>query len=185
MKVKHLTIENFKSIKHISIDAARVNVFIGEPNTGKSNILESIGLLSGLYYDPLQLNGFVRYSKLIDLFHNQDGTKPFKIVVNSDGQVVGSVADGLYGIDIVLGDHSTRLRFFTDGRIDNSSQIRTQNWAQFSSFKYYLFKLLTEFRNPRLDCLAPPNGNNLCSLAASNPGIREIMVRQFQEFGFV
>ena len=48
--IKNLEIENFKSIKHLKLDCKRINLFIGEPNTGKSNILESFGILSfGLY----------------------------------------------------------------------------------------------------------------------------------------
>ena len=42
--IKKLHIKNFKSIKELDLNCARVNVFIGEPNTGKSNILEAIGI---------------------------------------------------------------------------------------------------------------------------------------------
>ncbi|MFA7303696.1 MAG: AAA family ATPase [Methanoregula sp.] len=44
--IERLQIKNFKSIKDLELDCKRVNVFIGEPNTGKSNILEALGLLS-------------------------------------------------------------------------------------------------------------------------------------------
>lgn len=44
--ITKLGIKNFKSIKDLELDCKRVNVFIGEPNTGKSNILEALGLLS-------------------------------------------------------------------------------------------------------------------------------------------
>ncbi|RLF84116.1 hypothetical protein DRN48_06315, partial [Thermococci archaeon] len=44
--IKTLTIKNFKSIKSLKLDCKRVNVFIGKPNVGKSNILEAIGILS-------------------------------------------------------------------------------------------------------------------------------------------
>lgn len=33
-------IKNFKSIKDLRLDCKRVNIFIGKPNVGKSNILE-------------------------------------------------------------------------------------------------------------------------------------------------
>ena len=36
-------IKNFKSIKDLHLDCKRVNVFIGKPNVGKSNILEGWG----------------------------------------------------------------------------------------------------------------------------------------------
>jgi hypothetical protein len=44
--IKTLEIKNFKSIKHLKLDCKRVNVFIGKPNTGKSNLLESVGIFS-------------------------------------------------------------------------------------------------------------------------------------------
>ncbi|RLI82013.1 hypothetical protein DRP04_04880 [Archaeoglobales archaeon] len=40
--VREVEIENFKSIKHLKLECRRINVFIGEPNTGKSNIIEAI-----------------------------------------------------------------------------------------------------------------------------------------------
>ena len=43
--IKTIEIKNFKSIRHQKIeDCRRVNVFIGYPNVGKSNILEALGL---------------------------------------------------------------------------------------------------------------------------------------------
>jgi len=40
--IKTLEIKNFKSIKDLKLDLRRINIFIGEPNTGKSNILETM-----------------------------------------------------------------------------------------------------------------------------------------------
>ena len=37
--IKNLTIQNFKSIKDLQLDCKRINLFIGEPNSGKSNLL--------------------------------------------------------------------------------------------------------------------------------------------------
>ena len=37
--IRTLEIKNFKSIKELRLDCRRINIFIGEPNTGKSNIL--------------------------------------------------------------------------------------------------------------------------------------------------
>ena len=42
--VKHLHIENFKSIAKLDLDLDRFNIFIGENGCGKSNILEAIAL---------------------------------------------------------------------------------------------------------------------------------------------
>lgn len=42
--LKQFTIENFKSIEHMTLNFGRVNVLIGENGAGKSNILEAIAL---------------------------------------------------------------------------------------------------------------------------------------------
>ena len=58
--IKRLEIRNFKSIRHLTLNCNRINVFIGEPNVGKSNILESLGLLSFLAHGR-PLNDYVRH----------------------------------------------------------------------------------------------------------------------------
>lgn len=41
-----LQIENFKSIRKLDISCKKINLFIGEPNSGKSNIIEAMALQS-------------------------------------------------------------------------------------------------------------------------------------------
>lgn len=44
--INALTIENFKSIKTLELKPKRINLFVGKPNAGKSNILEALSLFS-------------------------------------------------------------------------------------------------------------------------------------------
>lgn len=56
---KNIDIKNFRGIKHLSIDDfSRVNVFLGQNNSGKSSVLEAIFLLAGMSNPdlPLSLN---------------------------------------------------------------------------------------------------------------------------------
>jgi hypothetical protein len=46
--IAQLTIERFKSLRQLTLSCKRVNVFIGPPDTGKSNILEALYFLSRL-----------------------------------------------------------------------------------------------------------------------------------------
>lgn len=39
-----LHIQNFKSVKDLQVECGRINLLLGEPNTGKSNILEARAL---------------------------------------------------------------------------------------------------------------------------------------------
>ncbi|MBO7074218.1 MAG: AAA family ATPase [Bacteroidales bacterium] len=56
---KNLEIKNFRGIEHLIIDDfSRVNVFLGQNNSGKSSVLEAILLLAGMSNPdlPLSLN---------------------------------------------------------------------------------------------------------------------------------
>ncbi len=44
--ITKLSVSNFKSVRQLDIECKKVNLFIGEPNTGKSNILEALALMS-------------------------------------------------------------------------------------------------------------------------------------------
>jgi predicted ATPase len=44
--IKTLTVESFKSLEQVDIELGRVNVFIGANGSGKSNLLEAVGVLS-------------------------------------------------------------------------------------------------------------------------------------------
>lgn len=50
------------------MDCRRVNIFIGEPNTGKSNILEAVGFLSHISHGDIK--SFVRLESMMDLFYD-------------------------------------------------------------------------------------------------------------------
>ena len=48
--IKSVSIKNFKSVKSVTLsDCRRINVLIGRPNVGKSNILEALALFDVPY----------------------------------------------------------------------------------------------------------------------------------------
>lgn len=75
-------IKNFKSIKDLRLDCKRVNVFIGKPNVGKSNILEGLGLLGAEYGRNGFMGGIARYEEIGDFF--RDNNLDINIEVKSD-----------------------------------------------------------------------------------------------------
>ena len=67
--IKTLEIKNFKSIKQLKLDCKRINILIGEPNTGRSNILETLGIFSyGAYSSVNAFNNFVRFERMSNVF---------------------------------------------------------------------------------------------------------------------
>jgi hypothetical protein len=79
--IETLSIERFKSIKSLSIPCRKVNVFIGAPDTGKTNILEALGFLCGLGWGwslgaSLRLRSELGFDPL---FYRQFFDQPFQI----------------------------------------------------------------------------------------------------------
>ena len=77
--IKNLNIQNFKSIKHLHLDCKKINIFIGRPNTGKSNILEGIGIFSFQYGE---LRDFVRFENMTNLFYDQELDEKIEIAID-------------------------------------------------------------------------------------------------------
>ncbi len=67
-----LRIRNFKSIKDVAITPRRVNLIIGEPNVGKSNVLEAMSLLGGMTFEQKELfmQSFIRYERPDQIFYD-------------------------------------------------------------------------------------------------------------------
>lgn len=96
--IKTLEISNFKSVKEAKFDCTRINIIIGKPNVGKSNILEAISLLGAA--DDMNLDNLfseVRFKKQTELFY-QRNTKN-KIKISSD----------IYTTEIISNKAETRV----------------------------------------------------------------------------
>ncbi len=81
----NIEIKNFKSIRHQKIDGCRrVNVFIGYPNVGKSNILEALSLLTFIRQKkPIGLGELIRFERLSQLFNFSSIKEELKISFNN------------------------------------------------------------------------------------------------------
>lgn len=108
--IKELEIHNFKSIKDLTLPCKRFNIFIGEPNTGKSNILEALGLLSFIgvrqHHPEAKMDGFVRYERLSNLFYDDEGGDTLTVRADNlrldfvfrEGEYKGRILGQLRGI---------------------------------------------------------------------------------------
>jgi len=84
-----LKFENFKAFKSIEVSKlSRVNIFLGENNSGKSTLLDALFILTGIGNPELMMrtNQFRDYNRLKDLsyfFHNFDSKE--SIILSSSG----------------------------------------------------------------------------------------------------
>ncbi|MCW5907297.1 MAG: AAA family ATPase [Chitinophagales bacterium] len=94
--IDNVQIKNFKSIKQLSFTTKRVNIFVGKPNVGKSNILEALSLFCGGYISSEYgfLKPFIRFNSVQELFHRKDIREP--IFVDTE---IGTVNLAFYNAD--------------------------------------------------------------------------------------
>lgn len=176
--IRMLTIRNFKSIRDAQLDCARVNVFIGEPNSGKSNLLETIGMLSfaAAWPSDNQLRRFVRFERTSNLFYDELLDQPLRITCDDtelilqygNGIFSGSVKDGQGICMEFAGDHD-------DVRL--GGHIRPPKL-----FKYYKFQEASAFTRPESEFLLPPAGGNLTSLLLADKQLRAAVNDLLQPF---
>lgn len=60
MDIKEIAIKNFKSLYDVSFEPGKINVFIGANGSGKSSVLEAIGILSAAMTDRVNNNSLQR-----------------------------------------------------------------------------------------------------------------------------
>lgn len=124
--ISTLRIRNFKSIKDMTINPRRVNLIIGEPNVGKSNVLEAMSLLGGHPFrfasKSKQNSGFIRYHEVRQLFHDNNTRQP--IVVSSQADISVLVPDWSTGTGyrLLTSDTNTWQRAFDELYLTNPNR---------------------------------------------------------------
>jgi AAA15 family ATPase/GTPase len=124
--INTLRIQNFKSIKDVTMAPRRVNLIIGQPNVGKSNILEAMSLLGGMVYEQTDkfMGSFIRYEEPRQMFYDNLISNTIRIETDKDTAVVGK------------GSIDTRFKAFM---VSNNTYGRIINQAKSISKGKYIF----------------------------------------------
>ena len=160
-----IEIKNFKSIKHIVLkDCKRINLLIGKPNVGKSNILEALTAFSlpySRYINNKSLQQFIRCENESELFYNGDMSKDIEIHTESDRFVFQSNKTS----------HISRLNGFLNGKsvVELSGLKIKQTGSEMPNkdVRSYFFPSPFQFENTGLKFLQPTTGCNLSSVLYS------------------
>ncbi len=179
--INNLEVKNFKSIKHLKLDCKRVNVFIGKPNTGKSNILESVGIFSFPYeslYGGNGLKKLVRFENMTNLFYDQNLEE--KIEINADDKYCEIKFENGRFLGTGGAKENKDFNFFFN--FDYNGKESVLESSRTSPFKFYRFELIDTFPKKESVFLLPPNGENLLSILLTNRALRKIASDIFGEF---
>lgn len=181
--ITKLSIANFKSVRQLDIDCRKVNLFIGEPNTGKSNILEALALLSWCGHPADEpLREYVRFHTMPNLFYDQlldqeiavtaslsDQSRPrLHVAVKSDGS------------DFLFHEEDNALRFlaYEGHSVERPSVIFSK-----MPIRFFRFRDALAYDDKEPGALKPPNGANLFSVAFGSSDLRGLMGEFFQKYG--
>jgi hypothetical protein len=194
--IQNLEIKNYKSIDQLNLNCSRINVFIGEPNSGKSNILEALDLsyLSWLMganqgfekgsTEIIDIKKFFRVSKVADLFRFGNLKAPISIIHPGFSQ--DTFIEPKY-------DKTNDKNFFefhnSNGSFTNFDNVFTPlEPAQFyaSPIKPYRYKNNLKFHDigNYIQRLMPPFGNNLAKVIYHNSDMQQLINDFAKDHGF-
>ncbi len=185
--IKTLTIRNFKSVKELKLDCRKINLFIGEPNTGKSNILEALGLLSWCGFPNSPLKDYVRFSVVENLFY--DGLPDVPVIIEVDGNIPVRLnldfADSRFYLRRSYQENGEKV-VLEDLQLDHTGMLRTlvpEHSPKFKVFKYFKFKAADKFIDQEPEYLKPSFGTNLFSVVMSRKKLRQKMGELYKNTG--
>ncbi len=187
--IDKLSIKNFKSIKDLEIDCKKINLFIGEPNTGKSNILEALGLLSWCGYPRGgNLRGYVRFQDTQDFFY--DGLLDLPVEIEIDRLKVEIIfKDEIFSFYVTplkeddrIGEKETICSLDYSGMSIDSSW-KTTPLKEAELIKFYRFKKQDNFPDKHSSVLMPLHGSNMFAVVMANRKLRKTMSGFFKNSG--
>lgn len=200
-------ITNFKSLKDVTLsDCKRINLLIGKPNVGKSNILEAIGLFSLPYIKynkSKKITQFVRLENLAELFF--DGNVEEKINIHADDGSFCAVEyipqNNFVGLEINLEKQDTTYELYgklppvdiktaenhiviVDNKLNLVGNYKKRDYPS-PKVKYYKFPHILISKKQdlvRVFGLIPPSGINFFDIIQKDKLLNELS-GLFAEYG--
>ncbi len=181
--ITKLSISNFKSVRQLDIECKKVNLFIGEPNTGKSNILEALALLSWCGQSGQEpLSNYVRFELMQYLFY--DG-----LVADQSVKIRISTKEiDPTGIRVTFNTNLYEIRKWegnsTFRKVDKRGRYKGSTaFGHTRDIKFFRFKNLSKYDVEEPGSLKPPSGANLFSVVFGSEALRETMKEFYRKYG--
>lgn len=181
-KLKSVAISNFKSIKSVTLsDCRRINVLIGRPNVGKSNILEALALFDVPYMvnsSSKSLKNLIRVENTADLFHNGMSSDAIKISADNNDIAVSRSANNGLSVDISVNGETAKYLFTSTLSLSTKREP-----AVLPNILAYFFPKHFVSESSNIGFLLPPSGSNLMETVANLPNLKAGLAELFHGYG--
>jgi len=174
--VKKVDIENFKSLKHLKLNCKRINLFIGEPNVGKSNILEALGIFSWIR-DVGDIRNFCRFESMTNLFYDEILDDSIKISLDDKILEIKFENEQFHGM---CNEGKVHLFWFF---CDYNGATHGTKYFKHSPIKFYRFPPRGETPRHESDFLLPPFGENLVAVVRAHKELKNMVRDMFDPSG--
>jgi hypothetical protein len=172
--IEQLQITNYKSIAELKIVCKKINVFIGEPNSGKSNIIEALALMSSDAIGTKLNRDLFRYKTVSDLFFDFNLNTPIGVKTD-DSFFKLEYAFHKYGSNqnrFILTSRPENKNSFT-ANIEHDGTIISSEGQTNSFLRFYEYQRINQFQNVYTPYLSVPHGENLPVLLLANKELKK------------
>jgi AAA15 family ATPase/GTPase len=182
--IEHIRISNFKSLQSCVINGCkRINLFIGKPNVGKSNILEALSLFSIPFLKEntsKKISNLIRLENETELFFNGNTREGAFVETNIGKSILRyNPKEGLTAlVDFFSGG------LYRDIIIDD--KLIVKGIADLPGFKppikKYAYKQDIAYKKGHAKYLIPPFGYNLFSILEEYSDLKKDVIALFKEY---
>ncbi len=200
--INRLEIKNFKSIKNIKFSPKKLNIFIGAPNVGKSNILEALSLFSVPYVNnpKNKFEGLIRFENLNNLFYDNQTANNIEILTDTISSYLLHLSeDNSFNFfisskpfknfnEIISEIEKNNIEIFFNNLYNKKGEIiynKTENKYEnyYSSIRKYTFNKNTKGERKFNEYLLPPHGNNFNTILQNSNKVFEESASFFEIYG--